>query len=194
MPANKRCKIYYIILYRLLCKVGKRNKIPWRKKRLPTHMLAWRRSRKEGTSRPQSRGLQIVGHKWIRAHNIEKVISLRIYFRNNHWEPPRSSPSRIQGNPQDERRRWMRERDRQSWGLSLKFIFARPLYTLNNMLWGEVHITYRQVISKHYTNLTFNRNRMSPTCFSLTGVFLIIWPSGLLTFYGLHLVWLKQLQ
>ena len=69
---------------------------------------------------------------------------------------PGSSPSRIQGNPQDERRRRMRERVRQSSRLSLKFIFARPLYTLNNIFWGEVHIAYTQVISKHYSNLTFN--------------------------------------
>ena len=70
----------------------------------------------------------------------------------------------------------------------LKFIFARPLYTLNNIFFGEVHIAYTQVISEHYSNLTFNRNRMSPTYFLFTRVFLIIWPSGLLTFYGLHLV------
>ena len=82
---------------------------------------------------------------------------------------PGSSPSRIQGNAQDERRRRMRERVRQSSRLSLKFIFARPLYTLNNIFWGEVHIAYTQVISKHYSNLTFNRNRMSPT-FSFTRV------------------------
>ena len=49
---------------------------------------------------------------------------------------PGSSPSRIQGNPQDERRRQMRERVRQSSGLRLKFIFARPLYTLNNIFLG----------------------------------------------------------
>ena len=57
------------------------------------------------------------------------------------------------------------ERVRQSSRLSLKFIFAWPLYTLNNIFWGEVHIAYTQVISKHYSNLTFNRNRMSPTYF-----------------------------
>ena len=76
-----------------------------------------------------------------------------------------SSPSRIQGNPQDERCRRMRERVRQSSGLSLKFIFARLLYTLNYIFWGEVHIAYTQGISKHYSNLTFNRNWMSPTYF-----------------------------
>ena len=76
-----------------------------------------------------------------------------------------SSPSRMQGNPQDERRRRMRKRVRQSSGLNLKFIFARLLYTLNNVFWGEVHIAYTQGISKHYSNLTFNRNRMSPTYF-----------------------------
>ena len=58
-----------------------------------------------------------------------------------------------------------RERVRQSLGLSLKFIFAWLLYTLNNIFLGEVHIVYTQGISKHYSNLTFNRNRMSPTCF-----------------------------
>ena len=76
-----------------------------------------------------------------------------------------SSPSRIQGNPQDEQRQRMRERVRQSSGLGLKFIFARPLYTLNNIFLGEVHIAYTQVISKHYSNLTFNRNRMYPHTF-----------------------------
>ena len=81
----------------------------------------------------------------------------------------------------------------KAWGLSLNFIFAWPLYTLNNIFWGEVHTAYTQVISKHYSNLIFNRNRMSLTYFLYTRVFLIFWPSGLLTFYGLHLVWLKQL-
>ena len=104
-----------------------------------------------------------------------------------------SSPNRIQWNLQDERRLWMRERQwDKAWGLSLKFIFARPLYTLNNIFLGEVH-TYTQVISKHYSNWIFNKNRMSLTYFLYTRVFLIFWPSGLLTFYGLHLVWLKQL-
>ena len=83
---------------------------------------------------------------------------------------------------------------RQSLGLSLKIIFALSLYTLNNIFFGEVHTAYTKVSSKHYSNLTFNRNRMSPTYFSFMRVFFITWPSGLLTFYGLHLVWLKQLQ
>ena len=52
---------------------------------------------------------------------------------------PGSSPSRIQGNPQDERHRRMRERVRQSSGLSLKFIFALPLYTLNNIFGGSAY-------------------------------------------------------
>ena len=56
-----------------------------------------------------------------------------------HTPLPVSSPSRIQGNPQDERRRQMRERVRQSSGLSLKFIFARPLYTLNNIFGGSAY-------------------------------------------------------
>ena len=62
------------------------------------------------------------------------------------------------------------ERVRQSSGLSLKFIFAWLLYTLNNIFLGEVHIAYTQGISKHYSNLTFNRNRMSPTYFSFTSL------------------------
>ena len=53
-----------------------------------------------------------------------------------------SSPSRIQGNPQDERRRQMRERVRQSSGPSLKFIFARLLYTLNNIFGGSAYCLY----------------------------------------------------
>ena len=52
---------------------------------------------------------------------------------------PGSSPSRIQGNPQDERHRRMRERVRQSPGLSLKFIFAWLLYTLNNIFGGSAY-------------------------------------------------------
>ena len=94
-----------------------------------------------------------------------------------------SSPSRIQGNPQDEQHQWMRERVRQSSGLSLKFIFAWPLYTLNNISFGEVHIAYTQGISKHYSNLTFNRNRMSPTYF-LSRVFYY------LAFKPVNILWL----
>ena len=37
----------------------------------------------------------------------------------------------------------MRERETdKARGLSLKFIFALPLYTLNNIFLGEVHIVY----------------------------------------------------
>ena len=58
---------------------------------------------------------------------------------NLHTPLPGSSPIRIQGTPQDERCRRMRERVRQSSGLSLKFIFARPLYTLNNIFGGSAY-------------------------------------------------------
>ena len=82
---------------------------------------------------------------------------------------PGSSPSRIQGYPQDEWCQRVRDTDK-AWGLSLKFIFAWPLYTLNNIFLGEVHIAYTQVISKHYSNLTFNRNRISSIYFSFTSL------------------------
>ena len=58
---------------------------------------------------------------------------------NLHTPLPGSSPIRIQGTPQDERCRRMRERVRQSSGPSLKFIFARPLYTLNNIFGGSAY-------------------------------------------------------
>ena len=84
-------------------------------------------------------------------------------------------PSRIQRNPQDEWHRQDRDTVRQSLGAKSEVYFSLPLYTLNNIFLGEVHIAYTQVISKHYSNLTFNRNRMSsPTYFSFTRVFLII--------------------
>ena len=79
-------------------------------------------------------------------------------------------------------------------GLSLKFILHGPFIPLTTSFLGEVHIAYTKVSSKHYSNLIFNRNRMLPIYFLFTRVFFIIWPSGLLTFYDLHLVWLKQLQ
>ena len=100
---------------------------------------------------------------------------------------PGSSPSRIQGNPQDEWHRRMRERVRQSSGLSLKFIFARPLYTLN-IFGGSaycLHTGHLKTLQQldlqqklHVTHILF-RSQES---------FLSFKPSGLLTFYGLHLV------
>ena len=92
---------------------------------------------------------------------------------------------------------WMasaRERQTKLGGWVWSLFLHSPFIPLTTSFFWEVHIAYTQVISKHYSNLTFNRNRMSPTYFSFTRVFLIIWPSGLLTFYGLHLVWCKQLQ
>ena len=86
-----------------------------------------------------------------------------------------------------------RETVRQSSGLSPEFIFARPLYTLNNIFGGSAYCLHTGHL-KTLQQLDFNRNRMSPTYFSFTRVFLMIWPLGLLTLYGLHLVWLKQLQ
>ena len=65
-------------------------------------------------------------------------LSFFIFGKSNTLLPG-SSPSRIQGNLQDERRQRMRERVRQSSGLSLKFIFTRPLYTLNNIFGGSAH-------------------------------------------------------
>ena len=50
-----------------------------------------------------------------------------------------SCPSRIQRNPQDEWRRRMRETVRQISGLSLKFIFAQLLYTLNDISGGSAY-------------------------------------------------------
>ena len=46
---------------------------------------------------------------------------------------PGSSPSRIQGNPQDEWRRWEKTQWDKARGLSLKLIFEPPLYTLYNI-------------------------------------------------------------
>ena len=67
------------------------------------------------------------------------------------------------------------ERVRQSLGLSLKFIFARPLYTLN-IFWGEVHIAYTQVISKHYSNLTSQKQDVTHILFDSQESF---WSFGL---------------
>ena len=83
---------------------------------------------------------------------------------------------------------------RQSWGLSLKFIFARPLYTLNNIFWGKCILLTHRASQNITATWPSTETGCHPHTFSFTGVFLIIWPSGLLTFYGLHLVWLKQLQ
>ena len=85
-----------------------------------------------------------------------------------------SCPSRVQRNPQDEWHWQDRDTVRQSLAAKSEVYFSLPLYTLNNIFWEEVHIAYTQVISKHYSNLTFNRNRMPPTYFSFTIIFLII--------------------
>ena len=107
---------------------------------------------------------------------------------------PGSSPSRIKGNPQDERRQRMIDRVRQSSGLSLKFIFARLPYTLNNIFWEKCILLTHRTSQNITATWPSTETGCHPHTFSFTRVFLIIWPSGLLTFYGLHLVWLKQLQ
>ena len=78
-------------------------------------------------------------------------------------------------------------------GLSLKFIFAWPLYTLNNIFGGSAYCLHTGHL-KTLQQLDVQQKQDVTHILSFTKVFLIIWPSGLLTFYGLHLVWLKQLQ
>ena len=86
------------------------------------------------------------------------------------------------------------ERVRQSLGLSLKFIFARLLYTLNNIFGGSAYCLHTGHLKTLQQLDLQQKLDVTHILFSFTRVFLIIWPSGLLTFYHLHLVWLKQLQ
>ena len=81
----------------------------------------------------------------------------------------------------------MRERVRQSSGLSLKFIFARLLYTLNNIFGGSADCLHTGHL-KTLQQLDLQQKQDVTYILSFTRVFLIIWPSGLLTFYGLPLV------
>ena len=73
------------------------------------------------------------------------------------------------------------------------YFCTAPLYPLQHLFGGSAYCLHKGQL-KHYSNLTFNRNRMSSTYFSITRVFVVIWPSGLLTFYGLLQVCLKQSQ
>ena len=87
-------------------------------------------------------GLQLLSHlvRWTRPASPPTVcLAVADLWAKCLWWLPGSSPSRIQGNPQDEWCRRMRERVRPSSGLSLKFIFARPLYTLNNIFGGSAY-------------------------------------------------------
>ena len=73
------------------------------------------------------------------------------------------------------------------------YFCTAPFYPLQHLFGGSAYCLHKGQL-KHYSNLTFNRNRMSSTYFSITRVFVVIWPSGLLTFYGLLQVCLKQSQ
>ena len=88
---------------------------------------------------------------------------------------------------------WERQWDKaQGWVWSL---FSHgPFIPLTTSFWGKcILLTHRS--SQNITaTWPSTETGCHPHTFSFTGVFLIIWPSGLLTFYGLYLVWLKQLQ
>ena len=86
---------------------------------------------------------------------------------------------------------WEKDWD-NAQGLSLKFLFALPLYTLN-IFGGNAYCLHTGHL-KTLQQLVLQQKQDVTHILSFTRVFLIIWPSGLLTFYGLHLVWLKQLQ
>ena len=112
------------------------------------------------------------------------------YWVQVFWGPvPAGSRGTLRMNGVSEREtQWDKTR-----GLSLKFIFALPLHT-QHLFWGKcILLTHR---SSQNITATWPSTEIGcqPHTLSFTRVFLIIWPSGLLTFYGLHLVWLKQLQ
>ena len=112
-----------------------------REKKMATHSstLGWKTPWTEEPGRLQSMGSQRVRHNSATSLSLCTFKNLIFSTHFHLGVLLGSSPSRIQGNPQDERHRRMRERVRQSLGLSLKFIFARLLYTLNNIFGGSAY-------------------------------------------------------
>ena len=70
----------------------------------------------------------------------------------------------------------------------MKFIFALPLYTLNSIFFGGGAYCLHTGHLKTLQQLDLQQKQDVTHILSFTRVFLIIWPSGLLRFYGLHLV------